>query len=355
MTVLLTILKVLGIILLVIFALILFIILSLIFVPVRYHIKACRTGVDEDPPVQAKAWISWFLHFLHVSILYPQNEKKKLVCVRILGIPVFKYDINQTAKKDENNKKKQDEKTQASSESTEDTTVNPESVEETMVSSENLAETSDKTEMIEAASVKAESLTESSDKAETLEDTPIEREYEEDISVEAETEHKSIFSKIADLYNHIKCTIKKIYDKINNLIHDTQNRSKRISNNIHYYHNLLTSELFERTLEKVKKKLLRFLKEIMPTKFQVFLEVGFDDPYTTGEVMAIAGIMYPVIGNNIHIQANFEESVIRGAADIKGRLYLLSALKLGLYYLTDRDLKRLIKLFKKEDIKRGRK
>ena len=98
--------------------------------------------------------------------------------------------------------------------------------------------------------------------------------------------------------------------------------------------------------------MIRLLKSILPRKGDIRLEMGFDDPYTTGEVLAIAGILYPVIGEYVHIYGNFDESVIRGGGYVKGRIYLVMVVMLGLYYLTDRDLKKTIRLFKKEPVKK---
>ena len=71
--------------------------------------------------------------------------------------------------------------------------------------------------------------------------------------------------------------------------------------------------------------------------------------------MAIAGVLYPVWGQYVHITGNFEEVIIRGAGKIKGRIFVFTFVKLLIWYLTDRDLKKLIRLFKKEPPKGKRK
>jgi len=143
-----------------------------------------------------------------------------------------------------------------------------------------------------------------------------------------------------------------LYDKINSIAVDTRSKIKNIKDNIHYYHTIITSDLFERTFEKCKIRIFRLLKEILPKKGDIRLEVGFEEPYTTGEILAIAGMLYPITGKYVHVYGNFEEEVIRGGGYFKGRIFVFSFLKIAIFYLTSRDLKKLIRLLKKEPPKK---
>lgn len=91
MTVLLTILKVIGIILLVLTA----IILLILFVPVRYRANAAvndpEPHEDFDPDfykdrIQASAKVTWLFHLVTVTLLYPDRE---ILAVRVAGIKVY--------------------------------------------------------------------------------------------------------------------------------------------------------------------------------------------------------------------------------------------------------------------------
>lgn len=327
-SILLTILKILGIIVLSILGLIILVLLLVLFVPIRYSLKGYRTGDANDPPVNARAYVSWLLHIVHVSIDYPNETIVKL---RIFGIPIIKYPSNKEKKKaskpDKKESKEEDKKKSHDFE-LEDSDINDSDIEKSSIDDTKIDD------------LNIEDL--------DIEDSDVE-------TNDSNAEKKSIFGIISDFANKIKCTVSQIYDKIKSLIEDTENRANRIKHNIHYYHRILTSELFERVFEKAKSKVFKLLKSILPRKFQVYLEAGFDDPYTTGEVLAISGMLYPLIGDNIHVQGNFEEQIIRGTVVMKGRIYGFSFLKIGLYYIFDRDLKRLIKLFKKEGKKHGRK
>ena len=341
LTIILTILKIIGIVLAALTGLVIVLALLLLFVPVRYKVKGLRTGEEGDPPIEAVASVSWLLHIIHVSFFYP--GEKKLIG-RIFGIPVFRYpDEKKDGKRKNKAKKKKDKK-------------NPRNVQEEH-SESVLKNTNEKFDEKEPNNEESDFLNQDNFSAydeeadaNTNEMPNRDNEFEEEISGGT-----SIYSKLKEFLNRIKCTIKKACDKIKTLAADTKSSAENIKKDIHYYHKILTSELFERVLHKGGRKLLKLLKGILPKKIEAAVELGFDDPYTTGEALAIAGILYPLIGEHVHIQGNFEESIIRGAGKLKGRIYGITLLRFVLYYMTDRELRRLIRLLKKEEKPHGRK
>ena len=76
--ILLTILKVIGIILLVILALIIALILIVLFVPVRYRIHVRK----EDSPLEAEGIFTWLLKLLRVEVRY--RNKKGRADIKVL-------------------------------------------------------------------------------------------------------------------------------------------------------------------------------------------------------------------------------------------------------------------------------
>jgi len=340
--VLLTILKIIGIILAVILGIVVLLLLLVLFVPVRYKAGFARTGLTDDPPVVAKGYVSWLLHLVHVSFGYPDAP---YYLIRIMGIPIK---INKDSKP-KKNKAKTKNKTKNKSDNKRPDSENTSKQEaETFVLKED--------EIPEIPVSAADATTEEDFLAsdDTL-DGEQECIDESESTTDPETETPSLIDRIGTAINKLWCTIKSIYDKIVSILVGIRKKTIDVKKNIHYYHTILTSELFERTFEKCKKRVYRLLKEILPRKIDINFEVGFDDPYTTGEVLGIAGMLYPLLGEHFHVAGNFEESIIRGAGKLKGRIFGFSFLKIGLFYLFDKDLKRLIRLLKKEEKSRGRK
>ena len=73
MHVILTILKILGILLLVILGLLLAIVLSVLFVPVRYQLEGEKPSPGWSE-ANGKIRVSWLLHLIHLRIQYREKE-----------------------------------------------------------------------------------------------------------------------------------------------------------------------------------------------------------------------------------------------------------------------------------------
>lgn len=80
--ILLTILKIIGIVLLIIVGLIIFAGVSVLFVPIRYSGRI--VGDMENREVKADANVSWFLHFISIKIRFEENKVKYFL--KIFGI-----------------------------------------------------------------------------------------------------------------------------------------------------------------------------------------------------------------------------------------------------------------------------
>lgn len=73
MYVILTILKILGIILLVLLGLLLVIVFSVLFVPVRYRLEGEKSSPGWSE-ANGKVKVSWLLHLIHLRIQYQEKE-----------------------------------------------------------------------------------------------------------------------------------------------------------------------------------------------------------------------------------------------------------------------------------------
>ncbi len=84
LTVILTILRIIGVLLLALLILILLLVFSLLFVPVRY--RALAVANDEQLKGELKA--SWFFHLLSLDLSWEAGGQKNAAEFRILGIPL---------------------------------------------------------------------------------------------------------------------------------------------------------------------------------------------------------------------------------------------------------------------------
>lgn len=299
-SILLTILKILGIILLVLLGIILTVILSVLFVPVRYRLDAHR-DLQEQAPVYAAVKATWLLHLISVFFSYPDAA---YVCVKLFGITLYRSDREKKPKK---TKKKKEPKKQENSEE------NPE--ENTVKSEETLEESTEPTESAETA----------------------DSDGFEDEETEEKPTFKEFFSKLWDKIKNIQYTITQICDKI-----------KHIVKNIKYYIKVIQSNTFKNAFSLCSGELFKLLKSIRPRKVKGKLLIGTGDPASTGQVLAIYGILYPFIGNHIDITPDFEQQIVEGELLVKGKITVFKALKMAVVIFFNKDVRRLLKLLKRE-------
>lgn len=286
LTVLLLILKILGIVLLVLLGILLALLLIVLFVPVRYQGSGYRE--EGDPvPVHVQLKVTWLLHLVRVSFIYPEEA--------FLKVKVLFFQILPAKEK----KKKASNKKEAGSD-VRDTASDQK------ISDEGNAADED-----------------GGDDRRTLSDFV-----------------RKLFSAV----RNIKYTIRKIYDKINHIIH-----------NIRYYIKILQTESFKRAFVLCREQLLRLMKIVLPRKVSGTFTIGMEDPAATGQILSIYGILYPLIGDSITVIPDFEKPVMEGSFRFKGKITAFTLIRIAAKIYFDKDLKRVICLFKKEAVQNGRK
>lgn len=306
--VLLSILKIIGIILLSLLGVLLVLLLLVLFVPVRYRLKALRSPED-TVAVQVSARVTWLLHAISVSFRYPEKEYLK---VRVLGIPVFRAGTQTGADTEREEKKTEERK-------------------ETEATGEAAKTETTKTETTKTEAVKKAADTEAEDKKARKTQT------EEASQETKKTGILNFFHKIWTALKNIKYTIQKICDKI-----------KHIVRNIRYYSRVVQSDSFQRAWKLCRGEVFSLVRSILPKKLTGNITVGTGDPASTAQILAVHGILYPLIGNHIFITPDFENSVLEGDFYMKGRITVFKVLKTAARIYFSKDLRRVIRLLKRE-------
>lgn len=319
-SILLTILKILGIILLILLGLILVLLLLVLFVPVRYRLDAHR-NLQEEAPVVADIKATWLLHLISVLFSYPEAA---YVIVKVFGITVYRSDQEKQPKEPKKNAKKTKKADGKAGQETVPAEV--ENPLETMP-----AEAADSQETMQEDG-------ESSPEAapEKLEN-PQESEKHDDALTKPEPTLKRFFITLWEKIKNIKYTITQICDKI-----------KHIVKNIKYYLKVIQSETFKSAFGLCSGQLFSLLKSIKPRKIKGRLLIGTGDPASTGQVLSIYGMLYPFLGNNISVIPDFEQQIIEGELLVKGRITVFKAVKMAMVIFFNKDVRSVIKLLKRE-------
>lgn len=331
--IILLILKIIGIVLLSIVGIILLAFVCVLFVPVRYRVRLTREEGENAPPIVAYVKVTWLLHLINVLIRYPG---KVMVRVRILIFTLFrKPDKDKKAHKERKSDKSSKEKRkkgkdqEPQEEVTAEADVSEDKQEQTLPETQEGTVVSAAPESYEAFGGADEDFTENGEDGED----------EENPSIFGKI--RLIFKKIKEFFKNIRYTIRKFCDKI-----------KSVLDNIQYYREILEGEPFRNSMELCKKELSWMLKKLKPDKFEADFIVGMEDPAATGEILAVCGILYPLIGPHIRVVGDFEceKMRIEGRLYIRGKIRAFTFLRILIRIYFNKNIKQLIKIFKKEAV-----
>ena len=380
LTVILTILKIIGITLAVLIGLVLLIVLLVGFVPIRYKADAkypaeaemneevisrrkrdalmnkVRASTDEEDnygeekkgiPVRANVVVSWLLHFVHVSVNFDSNGL--IINAKLLGLfKLYSNDPEYVKKKEEKRKqkeekarqkaekekeKKKDEKSDTESEIEDE--VKEDEIKSITDGSEKTAvnETEDnkETETTEKTAEEKDSDKKEPDKKEdkekeenTDEDTEDEDDddswwFDDDEEPEPEEQgEKGILGKIKSIPSKIKAKIKGIRDKIKNIKHKIRKLNKKKN----YILDMKDDPRVISGVNYGKDKLFLIIKRCLPKKLKGRVAFGMDDPATTGYITGAASMFFPIWGPHFDFEPDFENKKIEADVDLKGRIIL---------------------------------
>lgn len=319
-SILLTVLKIIGITVLIILGLILFILLLALFVPVRY-----RGQGEYQNGIVAKVRASWLLHLVSLRGMY-QNGQGIHYVLKILGITVYdnlKVDSGKTKHK----------KVKSTKNKTEDV-------------GEIQAASSEENRSGDVVS-KAGPLGEGHHDnfyGDISGDSPDEPElsatdsFSDKVHIRSNKKIgivqkiKNILTKFVNFFKNIKFTFVKVCDTI-----------MKIKDNINYYVKILQTDSAKRALTVCQKQFVYVLGKLSPQKYRVNLHLGFEDPAVMGEVLAVWGMLYPLHMGNIDLQPEFEQSVMEGDFSFQGHVSVFVFVRVACILFFDKDFKCLLK------------
>ena len=145
---------------------------------------------------------------------------------------------------------------------------------------------------------------------------------------------------------HFCNIIEKIKDKIKQIIEKIINIRELAT----YYIKLLKEEDTNQILSKIFTGSGKLLKSIRPRKIKGQILLGTGSPDTTGYAMAVYGILFPYLGQNLVLTPDFEDKVLEGRLYVKGRIIVGILLFHGGKIALDRRLHLFIKKLKREVI-----
>lgn len=352
LSIVLTVLKVIGIVLLIILGIIILLLLLILFVPIRYRLDAsCEEklldaeNVDFTKGVTASFSFSYLLSLLNGGFSYPDRPYFR---IRILFFELFSTQAEGKTEERSDSEGINDSEEKGGSEETNIEAMEADSnledpdleAKEEDISSEN-TESAAKEQDISCeskdvgagAEIEAEQALDYSDNCQSFEENNDEESgnipgfigFIQSIIEKA----KNFITTQQNVLNKIKCTISRVYGKIN-MIKST-----------------LENDIFQRAFEKSKKHLGIILKSILPRKVVADILYGTGDPAMTAQIMGGLGIARALGFNKITLRPDFDRTVIQGDLHIKGRITLFRiVLSLAICYF-NKDIRKTVKRFNK--------
>lgn len=341
--ILLMILKITGYLLLVILGILLLVLLAVLLVPVRYRVRGSWHGA---PEVEARA--TWLLHILSFKAVYTKEGLKTVL--RIFGYNLFK-------KRDKD--------------AVEDVIDSAESVlggEEQTLQDELMEDEARFRKAAEERKSRGQDMTGSRSDAGGKDDTG----SRSDAGVKDDTGSRSTagaqgdtasrtgsethghtameedgrpLGKIGSLFQRIKAKLKDIWKNLMFSFTKLCDKLKGIREFTGDKKRWLEDEKNQASLKLLFRQVRRLAAHIWPVKGKGTVTFGFDDPYTTGQVLQAVSLIYPFYHRQLVIHPVFDEQVIDAEGSFRGRIRLAFVLWLAFQVFWDKHTRRMIRGF----------
>ena len=297
-----TILKVIGIILLVVLALILTALLCVLFVPVKYR----AVGSFDNTDIRVKAHVSWLLHLFALHIEYARETDGY---IRLAFVKKKLFDNYEALDDDDMDEAAKTETEDKVSENTGDEPQIP------------------------------------ADESEHITD----EQAEDECTAQTHNEQRTVNDENQQIKQQTKLTHQKTYNKRNKKppkkSHKKQfkDKSEKIKTGIDKLKREYSDERNKAAFSHLKKEIFIILKRICPRRLKLTMVYSTGSPDTTGISLGILACFPVGYTNRWRITPDFESEnpYAKGSFDIKGHVIVISILAATLRILFDKNCRRL--------------
>ncbi len=309
--IILTVLKIIGIFLLILLGTILFVVVAVLAAPITYDISG-----EWNQQFTLRGKIRWLYHILGISLeLQEGNPAVKISLFgRVLGEEKKKNQPKTSRKKQDSGQKLSSEKQQGSRQK--QSSGQKQDAEQKSLSEQNSEQNSRKTEVM-AEEKPAEPVKQTKSEAVTPEKTKIDPEEKEEV-----------FSDWDPLL-------------------DEELEKLEKGQKLHRFAAFLEQESVKRLIRKLWKSICKIFGHLRPSVLFLKGRIGMDDPALTGKIMEVAAVLYAFYGEHIQLVSDFEEEVLEAEFTIKGRIVpgylIIKILGMGLRILLNKECRALYK------------
>ena len=317
LTIFLTILKILGILLLVVIGLLILGILAILFVPLRYDGKISYNDKNQCVATQ----ITWLFRLICIEGGY---QEKVYARARLLWFTLWKWKADEKENDKEDHLESADYSEEELDRLLEERSQKEESKEETKEETKEAKVIEEKLDEPDAE----ENLTEvQPTEIELTEAEPKEVELNEAESNEAESKEKKP-KKIQ--FQQIGKRIKEIKEKIKHI------------------KEMASDQRIHRAILLLIDGAWKMVRHSLPRKIKGRAKFGFEDPSTTGQILTYVSLLYPCYAKSFELVPMFTEKVIDLDLYFRGRVRLFSLIWICVKIWFDRNFRYLYKKVRKK-------
>lgn len=309
--IILTVLKIIGIFLLILLGTILFVVVAVLAAPITYDISG-----EWNQQFTLRGKIRWLYHILGISLEFQEGNPAVKISLfgRVLGEEKKKNQPKVSRKKQDSGQKLSSEKQQGSRQK--QSSGQKQDAEQKSLSEQNSEQNSRKAEVM-AEEKPAEPVKQTKSEAVTPEKTKIDPEEKEEV-----------FSDWDPLL-------------------DEELEKLEKEQKLHRFAAFLEQESVKRLIRKLWKSICKIFGHLRPSVLFLKGRIGMDDPALTGKIMEVAAVLYAFYGEHIQLVSDFEEEVLEAEFTIKGRIVpgylIIKILGMGLRILLNKECRALYK------------
>lgn len=313
----LSVLKIIGVILLIIIGLLIFILGLILFVPVRYQFQ----GSYQDT-LEGNGTVRWFPVLLNISADIKDNRLEYVVKIfggvvmtntdaRLswIGRKFFSFeedeevqDFQENSQRDENGKTFTEMKSESG----------------VMVEEESFKEKAPVEETI------------SGDK--DMKQNTAAKESEGDDILKERKKRVSVLDRI-----------RRWIEKLKRALKDFLRRLKEINSKKEALLKVYHSKRFDMAKQDLKFYLKKIFSIIKPDKLEGYVHFGLEDPALTGQILGVLAMVLPLYQGFLTINPDFTKSCLDGTLKGKGKIFLFSIVKLAFKVILNKNLIKVTK------------
>jgi hypothetical protein len=342
--VILLILKIIGIVLLTVLGVVLLAILLILLVPIRYNVNA-----EKNDNISAVIKAGWLLRILYFKAEY--KDEAFIYFVKLFGITI-RTNLSKEKKVKESKPKKEKRNTRQK-----EIKKQTKEVEKTPVATDIKELPFHQEQPIKKEDKTDTSIIKQDDVKQQIEQKLIDNNQynsEEILIIKKRSKVSILWEKIKNTWNKMIDTIKNLWTKVRNLFRSIRTKVsdwiasfRNIKRKIELCKEFIQDEQNKLGIKYVFQSIKKTLKHSIPRKVTGLIHFGTGDPCSTGQALGVVSLLYAYYGGNIKVVPDFENEIIEGYIQAKGRIRLGTLLIIAIKLLLNDNFKQLVINYRK--------